>query len=542
VDLHGRPIPLGQRAAWVHLLTDSEAAAYTVPNILGAWDPTDRPEVDEAPTLRRSDLQALLQERPGGAAGLNGGTSGGAAGRIVTAASLQELMAYAGSSEPLTILIEAPLVSETQGGITLRSHKTIIGTTTDAGLVGRGLSMNSVEDIVIRYLAIKDNTLIGDYDGKANDFDALAMRDTHHVWIDHCHLSRAGDGLLDMTLGSGYITVSWTVLSFHNKAAAVTGAGHAASPLTFDHCWFNNTVQRNAAVTACEVHATNCLFTGIRSYGMNAREGTLMLLENCVFRQCHNPYYAENGGQLQAVNCLLEQVSGRAEQTSMSWRPSYNYILDPVSDVSLIVTAGAGPNGYACPDAGPTLGINFLPEGQSTVYGYYSDEGQTFKLVPGGVSCGWSRDQTAEAFWRQTISTKDDQSWVPVDVDLRRNGGVGFGDGASAWEIAVGEGWYEVRVVCGDPGDPRASDNPSVNPDRLNHITIEGVRIEDRDGILKSDFDESVARVEVTDGRLTLAQAPDGINASVCFLEITPLSALNVDPFITPAAAGRPSR
>jgi pectinesterase len=542
VDPYGRPIPLSQRAAWVRLLTESEAAAYTLPNILGGWDPTERPEVEEAPTLRRSNLDVLLQERPGGAAGLNGGTSGGAAGRVVTATTLEELKDYAGSSEPLTILIEKPLISDKQGSIALKSHKTIIGMTPDAALIGCGLSMNGAEDIVIRYLTLKDNTLIGDYDGKANDFDALALRDTHHVWIDHCHLSRAGDGLLDMTYGSGHITISWTVLSFHNKVAAVTGRSSEASPLTFDHCWFNNTVQRNAAVTACEAHATNCLFTGIRSYGMNAREGTLMLLENCVFRQCHNPYYAENGGQLRAVNCLLEQADGRAEQTSMSWRPSYDYVLDPVNDVSLIVTAGAGPNGHACPDTGPTLGINFLPEGQSTVYGCYSDEGSAFELNTGGLSYGWSRAQTGDAFWRRTISTKDEQSLVPVDVDMRRNGGIGFADGACIWEIVVADGWYDVRVVCGDPGDPRDSDNPHTNPTRLNHIMIEGVRVEDPDGILPCDYDESVTRVKVTDGRLTLAQAQDGINASVCFLEITPASAFNVDPFITPAASRRPPR
>jgi pectinesterase len=539
VDYYGRPIPLGQRPAWVHLLTESEAATYTLPNVLGGWDPADQPDIGEAPMLRRSNLQALLQEHPGGAAGLNGGTSGGAAGRIVTAATVQELTAYAGSDEPLTILIDKPLVSETQGHITLKSHKTLIGMTPDAALVGRGLSMNGAADIVIRYLTLKDNTLVGDYDGKANDFDALALRDTHHVWIDHCHLARAGDGLLDMTLGTGYVTVCWTVLSVHNKASAATGQSDAASPLTFDHCWFNNTVQRNTAATDCEVHAANCLFTGVRSYGMNARAGTQMLLENCVFRQCHNPYYAEGGGQLQAIDCRLEETTGRAEQTRIGWRPSYDYVLDPVGDVARIVTAGAGPNGYACPGDGPTLGINFLPEGQSTVYGYYSDEGHVFESVPGGLSYGWRRDQTGAAFWRRTISTKDNQSLVPVDVDLRRNGGIGFADGVGVWEIAVAEGWYDVRVVCGDPGDPRDPDNPDTNPSRLNHIIVENVRVGDEDGILPNDYDESVTRVRVTDGRLTLSQARDGKNASVCFVEITAVSALNANPFVTSAAAGR---
>jgi hypothetical protein len=160
----------------------------------------------------------------------------------------------------------------------------------------------------------------------------------------------------------------------------------------------------------------------------------------------------------------------------------------------------------------------------------------------GGVSYGWSQDQTADAFWRRTISTKDDKSLVPVDADFRRDGGVGFADGACIWEIVAAEGWYDVRVVCGDPGDPRDPDNVSVNPNRLNHVTIEGVRVEDPDGILRCDFDESVVRVQVTDGRLTLAQAPDGIDAAVCFLEITPVSVLSPDPFITPAAPGRPPR
>ncbi len=538
---NGQTLSLSQRAAWVDILTDTEAAEYTVAHILGSWDPNDRPIVGVPPALIRSDIETLLQEHPGGAAGLGQGTWGGAGRDTVTVTTMEELADYADQDRPLVILIKGSLVASERGQLTLKSHKTLLGITRDAAIIGKGLSMSNAENIVIRYLTLRDNTLIGDYDGKANDYDALALRNTHHVWIDHCHLSRAGDGLLDMTLGSGYITASWTVFSFHNKTAASSGKNDSPSPLTLDHCWFNNTVQRNIAATDDQVHAFNCYFTGLRSYGMNARSGTEMLLENCFFRQCRNPYYAENGGQLQAFDCILEQCTGKMIQTAMTWRPTYDYDLDPVAEVPAAVVAGAGPNGYACLDTGPGLGINFQPAGQIAMYGYSPDEGRVFQYVEGKLSYGWSQNQADDSFWRQTISYKDNKTWVPVDADLRRNGGIGFGNGSRTWEMVVANGFYDLWIVCGDPGDPRDPNNASVNPPRLNHLMVEDTHLDDPDGIVLSDFDEYTLHLKVTDGKLTLSQANDGFNAAICFLEIKPAFDSVSDPFAAPSRSGRPA-
>ncbi len=550
VDFAGDPVSMDQRAEWVKILSPREAANYTLDTILDGWDPTGvAVDVNEAPALQRANLEALIQEDPNGAASLDGqgdqrrrgGTTGGADGEVVTVTTWDELADYAADPDPLVILIEGELVAKQQGSIPLASDKTLIGVTADAALVGRGLSMNGVENIVIRYLTLRDNAMLGDYDGKANDYDALAMRNCHHIWVDHCHLSRAGDGLLDMTYGTAYVTTSWSVLSFHNKAAAVTGRNDSETPLTFDHCWFNNTVQRNAAVTAGQVHTFNCLFTGVTGYGMNARTDTQMLLENCVFIECHNPYYAEKGGQLQADGCLLTDCTGKTVEEPLSWSPAYTYRLDEANDVQALVTAQAGPTGDACPDTGPSLGINFGPADQRSLYGYLADDGTALEVIEGGYSYGWNHDHTGASYWRETLSYKDDQTWVPVDADLRRNGGHDFDNGNRVWELSAIEGWYDVHLVCGDPGDPRHPDDDSVNPERLNHLLLEGTRLEDPDGALPNDYDEYQVRIYVNDDFVTLAQAQDGDNAAICFLEIAPAFTTDDDPFQTPTSSGRPS-
>ena len=88
--------------------------------------------------------------------------------------------------------------------VSVASNKTIIGGGSGARLDSLGLDIKDRQNIIIRNLKIS----------KA-DPDAIAFRNSHHVWIDHCDLSSqkeendANDGLLDFTYGSSYLTVSW---------------------------------------------------------------------------------------------------------------------------------------------------------------------------------------------------------------------------------------------------------------------------------------------------------------------------------------------
>lgn len=456
---------------------------------------------------------------------LPGGTTGGAAGPVVTVTTLSDLKYYAGQTAPYVIQISGSIVSLTPGTITVKSHKTLLGLGNDAAIINQGLNLNGVHNIVIKNLTLRDYYRMGDYDGKLNDYDAIALRNSHHVWIDHCHLSRAGDGLLDMTYESGYVTVSWTIFSHHNKTAIANGPSSGTPPgtYTFHHCWFDNTTQRNVTAEWSDVHAFNCYLLGTRSYGMLPRSQTRMRLENLYFQQGKDAYYETSGGLVEAMGCILDSMTGRSIASGNDFSPPYSYPLDPAADVPTLVKSKAGPGGFDKWIGASVIRINFRPAGSPDVKGMLSDTGAVFGNRGNGFVYGWNADNSNHAFWRETLTTKEGETYnVPVDADFRRNAILTTAGGNRFWEIALANGWYHVTLMCGDPGDPREI-TPENNIPRLNHVFIEGLLFEDPDGALLWDYDEFQTVVEVADGRLTLSQVPnDSYSAALCFVEIRP--------------------
>ncbi len=455
---------------------------------------------------------------------LPGGTIGGAGGTVVTVTDINGLIYYAGQTEPYIIQVRGAIVSPTLGDVNVQSNKTIIGIGNDAAIVGHGLDMKDVNNIIIKNLTIKDNYIMGDWPGKLpeNDKDDIALRNTHHVWIDHCHLQRAGDGLCDLSHATGYVTVSWTIYSHNNKATLSDGEAGSIAQYTFDHCWFTNTNQRNVSASYADIHAFNCYHTGVQSYCMNARVETRILLQNMYFKQSNDPYYPIDGGEIQADWCILDGTTGVAIANGTDLVPPYAYKLDNTPNVPAIVMAGAGPGGYLNTAASPVIFVDFEPNTSWGVYGYLPDYGYVYGDRGNGYSYGWNEDNSSNAFWRLTISTKDETSLVPVDTDYRRNSIITTADGARYWEIGLDNGMYYVHLMCGEPGDPRNLYDPSANVLRNNTMNIEGTIVTDPDGALNSDYDEYYAVVNVTDGNLTISQAPGGDDSAVCFVDIHP--------------------
>lgn len=47
------------------------------------------------------------------------------------------------------------------------------------------------------------------------------MDNCTNIWIDHVHLEKGGDGLIDSRKDTTFLTVSWTILRNHNKAFGI---------------------------------------------------------------------------------------------------------------------------------------------------------------------------------------------------------------------------------------------------------------------------------------------------------------------------------
>ena len=155
--------------------------------------------------------------------------------RVSTKAALEQ---YANASGDYIILVEGSFSGTGMIEVSSNKHRRRRpGATFD----GFGINVNGKRNIILRNLTIKN----------ANP-DALpcAIRTTSD---DHCDLSNSDDGLLDFTIGSDYLTVSWTLFHDHDKVTlANSGTQHfedaGRNKVCYHHNWFKNTIQRNPRI------------------------------------------------------------------------------------------------------------------------------------------------------------------------------------------------------------------------------------------------------------------------------------------------------
>lgn len=291
------------------------------------------------------------------------GTYGGRDGETVTVTTEEELRRYATAEEPYTIRVAAAVEYATTGEeIPVASDKTIVGVGTSGEIVGGGFFLGEgTHNVIIRNLTVRD-TYDGDWDGKTHDWDAIQLDGAHHVWIDHNHLTRMADGLIDSREDTTYLTVSWNRLSEHNKAFGIGWTENVTAEITIHHNWFHETGQRNpSADNIARAHLYNNHLQDdpdgdiAMSYGNWARGATSMVLENSYFENVRDPYYPDPEAELVERGSVLDGTTGRAETRGEAFDPSdhYAYTLDPAEDVPGLLARGAGPQADLG-TAGPT--------------------------------------------------------------------------------------------------------------------------------------------------------------------------------------------
>ncbi len=284
-----------------------------------------------------------------GFAGVNAlgqnGTTGGAGGQAVTVTTAEALEDYVGRKEPFVISVSGRI--RVGDMLTVVANKTIVGIGSTAEITGGGLQLGSTtrpgNNVIIRNLRFTD----------ASDDSISVTNSAHHVWIDHCDLSRGFDGLLDVKRQSDYVTVSWNHFHDHSKAALLGHSdGYTADRgklrVTYHHNFFDATEQRHPRVRFGEpVHVYNNYYRGNALYGVASTEDAGVLVEGNYFENVAHPIlsgYDKSGpGRVVERNNLY--VGSGAPQTLGSVvepRTYYAYALDSAAAVPTLVTAGAG--------------------------------------------------------------------------------------------------------------------------------------------------------------------------------------------------------
>lgn len=271
------------------------------------------------------------------------GTTGGAQGEVVRVTTREQLAQYAKGSTPYVIIIENDItgkgnIGEGSAGvkdyISVGSNKTIIGAGNGITLNKLGFDLNGQQNVIIRNLKITN----------CNP-DALAFRNTHHVWVDHCDLSSCADGLLDYTLGSSYLSVSWTKFSNHDKVSICnSGTNHfednGKERATYHHCWFDNTTQRNPRFGYGLGHVFNNYYTANSSYCVGYHTRAKVVVENSFFKNTHSPLnqmYSDDPVNANYADVLsrgnkFENVSGNTKDTGIGFDISRYYDYDSSMD------------------------------------------------------------------------------------------------------------------------------------------------------------------------------------------------------------------
>jgi len=319
-------------------------------------------------TLAAEDTpEAMWKQAPDGFASLPGyglaGTTGGQSGRIVTAATIEELKNYAAAGEPLVIFIRGSLKATDYIKIPVAANKSFIGVGAGAEVVNAGFKLINVSNVIFRNFTVRDAYIPGDWDGKRpdNDRDGLQLDTTHHVWVDHMKFERMGDGLIDTRKDSDLITYSWNVFADNNKALGVGWTANAVTRMTIHHNWIRNTTQRNFSLdNTAAAHVYNNFLQDIGQYGMMGRNAAKVVLEGNSFSAVQDPIVAKDPAT-EVVNRdnVFNGTRGRKDNVGAAFDPTqyYAYQKDDAGRVPDIVADGAGPLEDSAPNSSTEITV-----------------------------------------------------------------------------------------------------------------------------------------------------------------------------------------
>jgi hypothetical protein len=144
---------------------------------------------------------------------------------------------------------------------------------------------------------------------------------------------------------------------------------------------------------------------------------------------------------------------------------------------------------------------------------YLKDGGLVYGDRGNGQSYGWNADNTAQMRARDSGQSPDQR--YDTLAYMQRPGNP---DGS--WEIAVPNGTYVVHAVAGD----------AAYFDTSFGITVEGVLTVNGTSNSASRWVEGTSTVTVSDGRITIRNAPGATANKICFVDIAPVTPITPQP------------
>ncbi len=224
-----------------------------------------------------------------------------------------------------------------------------------AGLIG----LDACENIIIRNIAFEGP---GPIDVGGADLLTIS-NGSKHIWVDHCSFTDGLDGNFDINSRSDFITVSWCVFRYTDKAYDHKASNLIASSespdqgvdnlnVTYAYCiWGEGCEVRMPAVRWGTVHLLNNLYDCAGNYAnaVYACIGAEVLMEGNYFgKGVRNIFEAtENAGGWQMRGNVFREKFTPYDKGEV--RVPYKYEVLPASRVPKLLRGKSG--------AGPTLDL-----------------------------------------------------------------------------------------------------------------------------------------------------------------------------------------
>ncbi|KAG0502503.1 hypothetical protein HPP92_002575 [Vanilla planifolia] len=228
---------------------------------------------------------------------------------------------------PLWIIFSGVTLVLLKNELIVNSYKTIDGRGA-AVVLGAGGPCVTIQNVA--HVIIHGITLRGCRPGKrgvvrsspthaghrlGSDGDAVSVWNASDIWIDHCEMADAYDGLVDVVHGSTRITISNNHFSNHDKVMLfghVDGfSADKVMKVTVAFNWFGpNLVQRMPRVRTGYAHVANNRYDGWEMYAIGGSSNPTILSEG-------NYYNAPNNHKAKQMQAGDEEGVRRMEELEM---------------------------------------------------------------------------------------------------------------------------------------------------------------------------------------------------------------------------------
>ena len=301
-----------------------------------------------------------------GWAGMNGGTTGGEGGTVVTVDNFTDLEYYAELGTTSYIIQISGTIDIGTGLLEISANKTLRGIGTNPTLVGNIGFQNRDGNIIIERLNITNPYAGSSYDGIS------LKQDIYNVLVTKCTIYDTGDGAFDITNNSDFVTVSWCKFYYPPSApdpghtfACLVGSSDKQTDdaanlrVTYHHNWWTTGVkERMPRVRYGQVHVYNNYYSDLVAggYCVGVGCGSRIRVENNYFNAVPDPwkdYYTGTGYEVGHIgwntgnvfyNCT--QPTWAVNEYATIFTPPYAYTPDAAADVPVIVQWGAGADGH----------------------------------------------------------------------------------------------------------------------------------------------------------------------------------------------------